>query len=413
MIGARKLFLGLALLSIACDTGDGGPQITGKVTDNHGAPVLDAVVSAYGIVGRTDEDGSFALRGISSLPDRVVIQVEANGFFPNTSAVQNSGDGAPHLVVALTPKILVGSFDNASGGSIDGDGLSGSFEGDSFSGGGGEVNVYAGYISPDQDNFGSAMPGGDFFAQNGSNDDGVLTSFGAMQIAAEDQSGNDRQLTKEADVCLKIPSSMLSVAPDQMPLWTMGSNATWREAGFALRDGNRYCFYLTTLGSVNCDLFSRTAIIQGTVCNDDNEPVTDNAQVRIGQAITSTDSSGKYKAMVPSGQNLSVITDYGTEQVASLQASAVVTVDVNCEAAPEDPPDYGGPGSFCAYNYPESACNAICSTHASKADFSCRFVSGSGSGPCGSTKYDTEYDYGYSAGSGLGPVGSCILMLTR
>ena len=67
--------------------------------------------------------------------------------------------------------------------------------------------------------------------------------------------------------------------------------------------------------------------------------------------------------------------------------------------------DYAGEGSLCAYNYPEEACDSVCSGYST----TCYFRQGSGSSTCGSTRYDSQYDYGYSQSDGVGSVGACIV----
>ncbi len=86
---------------------------------------------------------------------------------------------------------------------------------------------------------------------------------------------------------------------------------------------------------------------------------------------------------------------------------------VGCERTDETPDpvssideNYAGSGSFCAYNYPKDACDILCDDYSSG---DCSFHYGTGSGVCGSNRYDSKYNYGYSESDGLGSAGACIL----
>ncbi len=409
------------ILLVSCVEAADAPQIEGEVVDRNGGALEGVFVSAYGVTAETEADGRFALGGISNLPsDRVVVNFQRQGFFDNTAGQPVSGDGTPFIKVALTARELAGTFDNGTGGSVSNGTVQASFEGDSFAsadGGAfqGNVNIYTGDISPDSEDFGSAMPGGDFSALSQDEGPGTVTSFGAFQMSAEDDDGNDLQLSREADICLAIPSSMRDVAPDTMPVWRLNGMGLWEEIATATRNGNQYCFDLNVMGAVNCDLFNRSAMVTGAVCDDTGSPVGSGLPVDIHQNTTSTDDNGEYAAIVPSGQEFNVSTSYGSAAVDPIAAGATQTVDINCEPEEEPPPDYAGPGSFCAYNYPQQACEIVCGEAETSPNMDCGWVAGTGPGPCGDVDYDQRYDYGYDSdnGLGMGPPGACILTNIR
>jgi hypothetical protein len=425
---SRVLFIlllpALLLSGCASDSGDSDSDsgsdtmtIAGTVVDRNSTPLSGVFVSAYGIEGTTDSSGNFALSGVSAPSDRVVINFQKDGYFDAVIGERPASTTSVNVRVAMLKKELAGKFDNSSGGDVSGDSMDATFDTDSFvnadgSSASGEVSIYSSYVDPDSSDFGSAMPGGDFSATSGG-DDGVLTSYGAVAMAAEDASGTEVRLSKNADICMDIPSSLRADAPDSMPVWTMNAlSGIWTQAATAVREGDKYCFFLTEMGKINCDLFNRSAIVKGKVCSapDTGAP---NAKVDIGQNTIYTADDGSYSAIVPSEKTFTISTSYGDESVGPFNAASSNEVDINCEEEEEEDPggggDYGGSGSYCAYNYPEDACDIVCDAYNSSTYISCRFAAGTGDAPCGAMTYDNKYDYGYDGSYDGGRVGACIL----
>jgi sulfatase modifying factor 1 len=308
---------------------DSSSAITGVVVDRGGVPIQEATVSAYGVIVETDSSGEFILNVSGSLPNRVLIHVEKEGFFSQTSAALSPPSGGPRLRVALTERKLVTQFPNAEGGSFLEGPLSGEFAEDSFAETEGEVSIYVGVIEAEDDDIGAAFPGGDFAAEDSEGDDGTLVSFGAFQVEAESADGSSVDLSVEARFCMSIPQSMLESAPEEMPFWLLRqSDGVWQEAGAAIRDGDRYCFFLSTLGTTNLDLFFGTAFVTGQVCDDNKDPLMSVVEVRVGQASVYTDDSGIYFSTGPLGTPIQFSTEYASVN-ATLKPGENV-VDIGC-----------------------------------------------------------------------------------
>jgi hypothetical protein len=177
------------------------------------------------------------------------------------------------------------------------------------------------------------MPGGDFQANSDTEGEGVLTSFGALAVEAEDEDGQELTIREAADVCMPIPSSMLDKAPDTMEVWSMGAGGTWNSAGSATRVGSDYCFFMSGGNRVNCDIFSRMATLQGKTCMRDTEIPTGDIKVTVNsQMSTQSNGSGFYEILVPSGVDLSVTADSGAvASVEALEPDEVRTVDLGCD----------------------------------------------------------------------------------
>ncbi len=323
--------------------GKNSGTITGYVTDKDDQPLSIVSVSAYGQTTETDSAGNFNLTEVTIPSDRIVVNFQKEGFFNNSIGAVPSQNGNTNIRVVLIAREKIGTVDNASGGEVKNSDISVSVEEGSFIGTDGsqvdgDVSIYGAYVNPEDENFGSQMPGGDFSATNEENDEGILESFGAVIVEAEKENKEQVQLTKNANMCIAIPASLLSAAPDTIPLWRMNtSTAKWEEIGTAEKNGNQYCFTTLSTGGLNCDLFNRTAILKGTVC-DNGSPRLD-AEVKVGQLSTITNENGEYSMLVSSGEALNLETLYGVRSVCPIEAGTVKIADLGCNNGDDEGDD--------------------------------------------------------------------------
>lgn len=307
--------------------GDSYISVSGIVEDNNGNVVSDATIESNGKTVSSDNSGSFSLKVKSSNSERVSYKIQKDGFFSFTGGVRYTKNQEARIKVSLTPRTLFGVVSAENGGKLSDNNLELDFEPNSFSkSSSDEISVYANTILPDQDNFSTSMPGGDFSAIDNNGDDGTLTSTGAMVIEAEDSEGNTLDLEKLVKTKLKIPASLQTWAPDSIEVWLLNSSGVWELEGMAVREGDFYIFYLKNLGSINCDFFSRNAIVEGTVW-DFGDPVP-NTEVKIGQISVQTDGEGVYNALIPAGISYKFISDYGTAEPGPLDIDFVNFVDL-------------------------------------------------------------------------------------
>lgn len=312
------------------------PKITGEVQTAEGAPLSDVLVSAYGVTGRSNSQGRFSLPGVKLRGvDRVVVNFQKEGFFDKTVGARGTGNN-PFVRTVMVPRDKLGEVDAETGGTVEGDGLTLEIPGGAFVGPDGQplsgtVSVFGAVFDPDDESFSRSMPGGDFTASDESGADGVLTSFGALAVEAESEDGEAAELALQAAGCLTIPSSMRESAPDTVPLWQLDLfSGTWQESGIAERNGSQYCFYLETMGRVNCDLFGRTALVTGRVCAA-GEPVPE-AAVKVHQYETAADEEGVYGALVPANTSFELSSEHGGAAVEGIQAGETLEVDLgDCE----------------------------------------------------------------------------------
>ena len=315
-------------LLCACNRG----TVSGQVVDRQGKPVKGVSVSVLGNTAKTNAKGKFVIDKIRDMPaGRIVADFDKDGYFDYEGGARVN-NGKVYIKVALTPREVVATVDAESGSSVEHGELTISVppkawvrtsDGQQASG---DVNLFVGSMLPGQDDFAEAMPGRDFVAQDGGA--GVLSSSGAIVFEAEDSEGNPVEVQEPVEICLNIPSNLLDVAPDEMPLWQL-EGGTWVETAMATRVGDQYCFEMYNSGSLNCDLFSRTAVVQGTVCSK-GAPVGEGVAVHVFQNTTYTDSAGTYGALVPACYNFSARTGVRVKQVPGIPVGMTRIVDFGC-----------------------------------------------------------------------------------
>lgn len=346
--------IGIVLvLLVGCDNGGSGGDsggggsatptvlLHGTISDRTAGGLGGATIEVSGSTVTTDSDGNFeVLIEYTTLPERVTYQITKDGYFDFEGGVRPSPNGEAMVMISLSEKTLLGTVDASAGGNVSGDGIDVTLpanavvdqDGNPVDG---DVNVFAASISPDDPDFSSAMPGGDFQAEDQSGDAGSLTSFGAMNLGLEDSAGNDVDLGDMVEVRLAVPASLQGSAPDTIDVWIMRANR-WEVLGTATRDGNEYVFLLEEEGAINCDIFGRNAIVEGAVY-DFGTPVP-NTEVTIGQLSTFTDATGEYSAFVPSNRELIFdASPYGsvTKSSGTLSTTEVNRVDIGAATAPE------------------------------------------------------------------------------
>jgi hypothetical protein len=311
--------------------------LAGIVIDDANNPLAGAVVAAYGATVTTTSDGHFLLSSVTLPADRATIAAQKTGYFDTTTSVVPNPSGQTNVTLMLVKQILMGTVDNNSGGTVadPGGNVSATFAPESFVGADGSritepVQVYGAYFNPDSPDFPRQMPGGDFRATDTSGTEGSLVSYGAAAVEARTNSGKTVQLSsstgKSSDGqsgCITIPASMRADAPDTMPVWILGAVTNkWTTMSTATKNGNQYCFSVSALGKINCDIFSRFASLKGRVCKD-GKPLSD-VSVTINQMTVQTGSDGYYRAIVSSGQTLNIKSQYGNTTASPLQPDASV-----------------------------------------------------------------------------------------
>ncbi|MBK9576508.1 MAG: carboxypeptidase regulatory-like domain-containing protein [Fibrobacteres bacterium] len=308
----------------------GARAISGQVVDDAGLPVDQATVSAYGVVSQSGPDGKFVLKGISSIPARIVVQADKEGFFPATAGSQAGTSQMPFVIVSLAKKQLLGVVSNGAGGELGTGAIKIKCQPESFAGSSTDtIAVYTSYVDPTPGANTARMPGGDFTAINSGTDTGSMISFGAMQIAVETKAGAPVSIKKPLWTSLAIPASMADSAPDSIPVWTMSGQGVWNPFGMAKKVDGVFSFATSSPGAFNCDKFFRTSKVEGRVCSDTLKNPAPFEPVRIGQVLTATGLDSRYSVVVPTAATLTASSRFGTGSGPGI-AGQTLTLDLGC-----------------------------------------------------------------------------------
>jgi hypothetical protein len=149
----------------------------------------------------------------------------------------------------------------------------------------------------------------------GDNKDGervVLTSYGMMAVVLESSSAEKLQVKSGsmATLTTPIPSSMMSSAPGNIPLWSVDEQTgIWKEEGSATKQGTMYVGEVAHFSFWNCDVPMSTIFLSMTINLSSGDPL-EYGLVTIKRASPSqsnygfTDSLGQINGWIPANELL-------------------------------------------------------------------------------------------------------------
>ena len=253
-------------------------SVNGHVVDEYGNNVAGASVRLGNSHTQTDAGGYFTF---SSIPvdSTALVLVEKAGFFNGSRSLMARSNGNYRVNIRLIEKIISGSFDAASGGTVTTN-LGGSIvfspasiaelSGSPYSG---AVRVAAYAYNPAGPFFNELMPGALRGVRN-SGERTLMQSFAMMAVELIGSGGQKLQLaaSKTATVNFPIPAALRTTAPSGIPLWYFDEgDGLWKEEGNATRNGTQYTGTVRHFSFWNCDiplpsvLFDATFISSGNV----------------------------------------------------------------------------------------------------------------------------------------------------
>jgi hypothetical protein len=123
------------------------------------------------------------------------------------------------------------------------------------------------------------------------------------------------------------------------------------------RVGDTDCFSVAKLGRINCDVFGRSALLDGRVC--DGAQAVPDTEVSVGQIAMQTDGVGEYSVLVQSGAKLTLQAKSGTASAGPLAPASTNRVDIGCSGGS---PDAGVDGATAEATCgpPSNACSKAC-----------------------------------------------------
>ena len=301
-------------------------SLQGRVVDEKGVPVQGAVVSSGSATATTDVNGVFSFSKISMSSRFGFVKVSKAGYFAGSRSIITNGGASNYVSIQLVPRKLTGSVAASTGGVlsvVSGDtvalpsaGFVNAATGATYTG---NVNVYATYLDPTDQNLYKYMPG-DLRGIGTDGKEKALQSYGMMGVELQGDAGEKLQLApgKKAMLTWAIPASLQATAPATIPLWYFNdSSGRWIQEGSAVRVGNSYVGQVGHFSYWNCDVASGTVNFKVHVKDQHGNPL---AYTYIqfqsqgwGTRGGYTDSSGFAQGLIPKGQTLvmQVVTECG------------------------------------------------------------------------------------------------------
>ena len=258
--------------------------VMGRVADTGGSAISDVTVTANGQPVDTNDQGWFSISNVAE-GDRVVVDFERDGY-ATTHRIIDVQSGESNFIDATMSQVdETGTFTGSSGGTITSDN-GGSLtvgandledsQGDLYTG---NVQVSMTVFDPTDEEDASCFPG-EYLGRDTSGNNVPIKSYGFMDIALTDSSGNEVQLAdgENAIIRIPVPSSLQSEAATMgtCPMWYFDTDTSyWMEEGQGSYDSSTNSFVgsITHFSTWNFDVAYLRAYISGRVVNSAGTPV--------------------------------------------------------------------------------------------------------------------------------------------
>lgn len=290
--------------------------VEGVVTDVEGNPLGSVTISSGEAQATTNDMGLFTFERIASANGRFVFTFKKDGYFTITRSGVFSDNLSMQVVMQSrnnASNVVSTSFSATSKNALKADGMEVAIPASSLVTASGTdytgtVNADMLYLSPDNENFTTMMPGGDMAAVRTDRSDATLVSYGMVEVSLTDNSGNPLQLKEgsQSEMTFPIPESMKDNPPATIPLWYFNEEAgVWVEEGTATLQGNVYVGSVSHFSWHNLDVPEERVTIKGKVTDCKGRPVS-RLLVTVDQTSDITSSDGSYQVYVPANTPVNV-----------------------------------------------------------------------------------------------------------
>lgn len=323
--------------------------VEGTVTDVSGLPLPGVNISSGEVQTTTDDKGWFTFERIASANGRFVFTFKKDGYF----TVTRSGAFKDNLSLQVVMQgknsgdnVVSTSFTATQENTLKADGMEVVIPASALVTASGEdytgtVKADMLYLSPDNENFTTMMPGSDMAAIRTDRSEATLISYGMVEVSLTDGSGNPLQLKEgnQSEMTYPIPESMKDNPPPTIPLWYFNEEAgVWVEEGVATLKGDVYVGSVSHFSWHNLDVAEERVTIKGKVTDCQGRPVS-RVLVTVDQTSDITISDGSYSVYVPANTPVTVTVKsedyYSYSPVASVpvagQPGGTTVDDINLE----------------------------------------------------------------------------------
>ena len=288
--------------------------LSGYVYTSEGTPLQNVQVTSGNVACITGPDGGFSLERVNSVNGRTVVTFTSDGYIDLTRSMKTvAGDvwevtmnptWGNNNVASDTKKVTEDISVTVAGMTVDlqANGLK-------YADTGEPVGTYEWvtaqvlYLSPDDKDFASMMPGGDLAAVRNDKSEVQLVSYGMSNVSLT-ANGLKVQLAegKPATVTFPVPEKFKNDTPEEIPLWSFNEDTgLWEEEGVAKYDSqqNVYKGQVTHFSWVNLDYPESRTTLKVNVKDEAGNPIP-NLMIDVdGQRFNSTDVNGMAEFFVP------------------------------------------------------------------------------------------------------------------
>ncbi len=298
-------------------------SVSGFVTDENDAAVINATVTAGTSTASTDKYGYFEITNVSVVKVAAIVTVSRPGYFKGIKTYVATANKSAFLRVKLLPKIIAGNIAAGTGGTVTlANGLSvlipanaivNNATGIAYTG---TVNIAAYCISPASAELIKIMPG-DLRGIDTVGAIKILTTYGMAAVELTGAAGELLQIApnKKATLTFPIPLTIISKAPATIPLWYFNeANGLWKQQGSATKTGNNYVGEVSHFSFWSSDVPANYVQFSCTVV-DVNGNAIPNAVVKISAARDTqtigcrygyTDTLGFVAGAIPGNAQLAI-----------------------------------------------------------------------------------------------------------
>lgn len=252
----------------------------GRIIDENGAPVIGAQVQAGTETVTTDDNGVFRTKKVRLPDNNAILKITKNGYFNFSRAYFVEDEALQTVTIQLLRKVLVGSINNASGGTVNvPGGPTLKFPANSVDVSG-SIQVFARYLNPTDPLLNLFMPG-DLRAIAAGGGDQTLATFGMVAVELEGSAGPAQIASgMEVELTMPIVAGQSAQAPAEIALWHFDTDqARWIEEGTAQKTGNTYVGKVKHFSFWNCDVGLPLVQLSGTIYVGDEQHPLANATV--------------------------------------------------------------------------------------------------------------------------------------
>lgn len=317
--------------------------VSGFVTDENDAPVLNAAVVIGSKIVATDKYGYFEVGNVEVVKTAATVTINKTGYFKAIKTFAAEAGKGAFFRIKLMPKTIVGTISAAVGGTITlSNGLAIKFPAGAITDVTtnkpytGDVRVAAKLISATDPDLNSIMPG-DLRGVNSANNMRLLTTYGMAAVELSGPAGEFLQISdgKKAILYMPIPASLQAGAPSSIPLWYFDEgNGLWKEEGSASKLGNMYVGEVGHFSFWNCDVPNNYVQFNCTIVNQNGQPLQ-HVLVKVTNISTGasgfgyTDTAGYTGGAVPNNAQLRLEVFGSTACITPSYSQVFNTTNVN------------------------------------------------------------------------------------